>query len=275
MMNSILLQENLAPNIKKLVVLAPLVAEKVRPGEFVVLIIDEKGDRIPLTVADSDKAKGTITLIFQEVGKTTYNLGRLKAGEQIANLLGPLGRAQNFRKLGTAVAVGGGVGIAEVYPIIRALKAAGNKVISILGARSKDLLILEQPLRRLSNELFVTTDDGSYGRKGFVSDVLQEILKGTKVDLIYAVGPVPMMRRVCELSRPYGIKTLVSLNPIMLDATGMCGACRVSVQGETKFACVDGPEFDGHLVDFTELERRLQLFSEKEKKAIALERGKG
>ncbi len=267
-MNKILFKENLAPNIKKIILQAPLVAAKVLPGEFVVVIVDEKGERVPLTVAESDKDKGTLTLIFQEVGKTTYRLGRLKAGDEILSLLGPLGKATEIKKFGRVVIVGGGVGIAEVYPVGRALKAAGNKIISILGAKNKGLLILEQQLGRLSDKLFITTDDGSCGRKGFVSDALAEVLGDTKVDLVYAVGPVPMMRKVCELSRPYGIKTLVSLNPVMVDATGMCGSCRVCVRGETKFGCVDGPEFDGHSVDFTELQKRLSLFSQQEKKAM-------
>lgn len=267
-MNKILFKQELAPNIKKIVLEAPLVAKKVLAGEFVVLIVDEKGERVPLTVCDSDKEKGTIALIFQEVGKTTYKLGELKVGEVILDLLGPLGRATEIKKLGTVVTVGGGVGIAEAYPVTRAFKEAGNSVISIVGARTKDLLILEKELREICDELFITTDNGTYGRRGFVSDVLKETIGSAKVDLVYAVGPVPMMRAVCELTRPYEIKTLVSLNPVMVDATGMCGSCRVSVGGETKFGCVDGPEFDGHLVDFTELEKRLNLFSEQEKRAI-------
>jgi len=273
--NKILFKQELAPGIKKIVLEAPLVAKKVLPGEFVVLIVDEKGERVPLTVVDSDKEKGTITLIFQEVGKTTYKLGELKAGEVILNLLGPLGRATEIKKLGTVVTVGGGVGIAEVYPVTRAFKEAGNSIISIIGARTKDLLILEKELRKMCDELFITTDDGTYGRRGFVSDVLKETIGSTKVDLVYAVGPVPMMRKVSELSRPYGIKTLVSLNPVMVDATGMCGSCRVSVGGETKFGCVDGPEFDGHLVDFAQLEKRLNLFSEQEKRAMECFKSKG
>lgn len=274
-MNKILFKQELAPGIKKIVLEAPLVAKKVLPGEFVVLIVDEKGERVPLTVVDSDKEKGTIALIFQEVGKTTYKLGELKAGEVILNLLGPLGRATEIKKLGTVVTVGGGVGIAEVYPVTRAFKEAGNSIISIIGARTKGLLILEKELREMCDELFITTDDGTYGRRGFVSDVLKETIGSTKADLVYAVGPVPMMRKVSELTRPYGIKTLVSLNPVMVDATGMCGSCRVSVGGETKFGCVDGPEFDGHSVDFAQLEKRLNLFSEQEKRAMERFKSKG
>lgn len=267
-MNRIILEQNLAPNIKKIIVEAPVVAKKVLPGQFVVIIIDEKGERVPLTVVDKNEEKGTITLIFQEVGKTTYRLGRLRAADTIWGLLGPLGKPTEIKKLGEVITIGAGVGIAEVFPASRAFKNAGNKVISIIGVRKKDLLILEQDLRKVSDELFVTTDDGSYGRRGVVSDVLKEILPNRRVDLVYAVGPVPMMRVVSQFTRPYGIKTLVSLNPIMVDATGMCGSCRVCVKGETKFGCVDGPEFDGHLVDFDQLQKRLNLFSEQEKQAM-------
>ena len=266
-MNKIVFAQKLSTKIKKIIVRAPLVAKKIMPGQFVVIIIDEKGERVPLTVVDTDKEKSTIILIFQEVGKTTYKLGRLKAGDAILNLLGPLGKATEIKRLGTVVAIGGGVGIAEVFPVTQGFKRAGNNIISIIGARNKSLLILEQEMRKASNELFVTTDDGSYGRKGFVSDVLKQILVDKKVNLVYAVGPVPMMRSISELTRPSGIKTLVSLNPIMVDATGMCGSCRVSVKGETKFGCVDGPEFDGHWVDFGQLERRLNLFREQEQQA--------
>lgn len=267
-MNKIIFKQELAPDIKKIIVNAPFVAEKVLPGQFVVLVLDEKGERIPLTVVDRDKDKGTITLIFQEVGKTTHSLGELKAGDTILSLLGPLGRPTEIKKLGKIVTVGGGVGIAEVYPVTRAFKEAANSVISITGARNKSLLILEEEMGRVCDELFITTDDGSYGRKGFVSDTLKEVLTSGQVDLVYAVGPVPMMRKVCELTRPYGIKTMVSLNPVMVDATGMCGSCRISVNGETKFGCVDGPEFDGHLVDFDQLQKRLQLFAAQEKVAL-------
>lgn len=266
-MNKIISKQDLAPNIKRIVVEAPVVARSVLAGQFVVLIVDEKGERIPLTVVESDKSGGTITLIFQEVGKTTYKLGKLASGEAIQELLGPLGKATEIEKRGTVISVGGGVGIAEAYPVTRAFKEAGNKVISIIGAKTKALLILEQELRKVSDELFITTDDGSLGHKGFVSDTLRGILTSMKADLVYAVGPLPMMRAVSDLSRPFGVKTLVSLNPIMVDATGMCGSCRVHVGGETKFACVDGPEFDGHLVDFAELQKRLNLFLEQEEKA--------
>jgi len=267
-MNKIIAREDLAPKIKQIVLEAPFVAAKVRPGQFVVVIVDEQGERIPLTVMDKDQARGRITLIFQEVGKTTYRLGQLRAGETIHSLLGPLGKATEIKKIGRVITVGGGVGIAEVYPVTRAFKEAGNRVSSIIGVRSKDLLFLEQKLRKTSDELLVATDDGSYGHQGNVCDVLKEILPSAGADLVYAVGPVVMMQAVCELTRPFGVRTLVSLNPIMVDATGMCGACRVSVKGETKFGCVDGPEFDGHSVDFNELAKRLKLFSKQENKAM-------
>ena len=267
-MNRIVRKEILAPNIKMIEVEAAEIARKILPGEFVVIIVDEKGERIPLTVVDSDKKSGTITLIFHEVGKTTYRLGSLKAGESILHLLGPFGKAAEIKKLGTVIGVGGGVGIAELYPVVEVWHKAGNKIITIIGARNKNLLILEQQLRKVSNQLLITTDDGSYGRRGFVSDALEEVLSTAKAELIYAVGPVAMMRAVCEVSRPKQIKTLVSLNPVMVDATGMCGSCRVEVGGQTKFGCVDGPEFDGHLVDFKQLEIRLNQFIGQEKKAM-------
>jgi ferredoxin--NADP+ reductase len=267
-MNKIVFKQDLAPQIKKIVVEAPLVAEKVLPGQFVVIIIGEKGERVPLTVAERDKKKGTVTIIFQEIGKTTYELGKLEVGDSLAGFLGPLGRPTEIEKLDMVVTVGGGVGIAEVYPVTRAFKEAGSKVISIIGARSKEQVILEGPMRKVSDELFITTDDGSYQRKGFVSDVLKEVLSRAKVDIVYAVGPLPMMRVVSEITRAEKIKTRVSLNPVMVDATGMCGSCRVTVGGETKFGCVDGPEFDGHLVDYAELEKRLSQFLQQEKRAM-------
>ncbi|MCQ9208499.1 MAG: sulfide/dihydroorotate dehydrogenase-like FAD/NAD-binding protein [Omnitrophica bacterium] len=267
-MNKIISREELAPNIKKLILEAPFVADKVQPGQFVVIVVDEKGERIPLTVVDKDKKQGTITLIFQEVGKTTCRLGQLKATEEIHSLLGPLGKATEIKRVGKVITVGGGVGIAEVYPVTHAFKEAGNKVTSIIGVRNKDLLFLEQELRKVSDELLVATDDGSYGHRGNVCDVLKEIFPFAKADLVYAVGPVVMMQAICELTRPSGTKTLVSLNPIMVDATGMCASCRVSIKGEMKFGCVDGPEFDAHEVDFDQLAKRLKLFSKQEKKAM-------
>jgi ferredoxin--NADP+ reductase len=232
------------------------------------VIPTENAERVPLTIADSDPQRGTITIIFQVVGATTKLLDSLKEGEEIAHLLGPLGVPSHIEKFGTVVVIGGGVGIAEIYPMVKALKAAGNEVITIIGARNRRLLIYQEALQATSDRLLITTDDGSCGRKGFVSDELKDLIaSGKKIDLVVAVGPVPMMKVCCQLTKPYGIKTIVSLNPIMLDATGMCGVCRVVVGGKTKFACVDGPEFDGHEVDFEELSSRLKMYQDLEKQA--------
>jgi ferredoxin--NADP+ reductase len=257
------------PNIKKLEVEAPEIAKRALPGQFIMLRVRETGERIPLTIAAADAKTGAIAIIFQEMGKTTQLLGKLEAGESIPDILGPLGHPTHIEKLGTVVTVGGGVGVAEVLPVARAFRDAGNKVIGIIGARTKDLVILENEMKSATDELFVTTDDGTYGTKGFVSNALEDIIKkGTKVDLVYAIGPVPMMRVVSELTKKHGIKTLVSLNPIMVDGTGMCGSCRVTVEGKTRFACVEGPEFDGHLVDWNELMSRLATFKDKEKISV-------
>ena len=258
----------LAASVKQFKVTAPEIARKRRPGQFVVLRINEEGERIPLTIADADPEAGTITLIFQEVGKSTAQLGRLKAGDSIADLIGPLGVPTHIENFGTVVCVGGGIGIAPVYPIAKGMREAGNTVISIIGARNKDLLIMEEEMARVSNVLKVSTDDGSYGYHGFVSDVLQDFIdQGTSINLVVAIGPVPMMRVVCNVTRNKSIKTVVSLNPIMVDATGMCGACRVSVGGKTRFVCVDGPEFDGHEVNFAELVKRQRAYLNQEKLA--------
>ncbi len=256
----------LATQITKLEIEAPLIARKAQAGQFVVLVSDEKGERIPLTLADWDGSKGTITLIFQEVGFTTSKLSAKEAGDWIEHILGPLGHPTEIRNIGRIICIGGGVGIAEVYPITRAFRKAANEVIGIIGARSRELLILEKEMRQVCNELYISTDDGSYGRRGFVTEVLKEILNTDKtlVKLVYAVGPVIMMRAVSEVTRPLEIKTLVSLNPIMVDATGMCGACRCTVGGEVKFACVDGPDFDAHQVNFQELEKRINQFKTQE-----------
>jgi len=251
-----------------MVVEAPEIAQKRKAGQFIVLQIDDKGERIPLTIVDSDPAKGTLTIIFQIVGKTTAYLAQLNPGDYILHILGPLGHPTEISNFGTSVCVGGGVGVGVVYPIAAALKKEGNKVISIIGSRTKDLLILEQEMGLVSDQLLVATDDGSYGFHGFVSDVLQNVINsGEKIDRVFAIGPVPMMRVVCNVTRPYNIKTIVSLNPIMVDATGMCGACRVAVDGVTKFGCVDGPEFDGHAVDFDLLMKRLRMYNEQERVA--------
>jgi len=256
--------------VVRMVIEAPEVARKRKAGQFVVLMIDDKGERIPLTIVDSDSEKGTITIIYQIVGKTTTQLAKMEKGEFIMHVLGPLGHPTEIENFGTAVVVGGGVGIGVAYPIAAALKKAGNKVISIIGARTKDILILEDDMRKVSDQLLVATDDGSYGFHGFVSTVLQNLIDSKKenIAIIYAIGPVPMMRVLANLTKPYGIKTIVSLNPIMVDATGMCGACRVSVGGKTKFGCVDGPEFDGHEVDFNLLMTRLRMYCDQEKQAM-------
>ena len=258
----------LAAAVKQFKIAAPEIARKRKPGQFVVLRINEEGERIPLTMADADPQAGTITLIFQEVGTSTSKLGKLKAGDSISDLIGPLGVPTHIEKFGTVVCVGGGIGIAPVYPIAKGMREAGNTVLSIIGARTKDLLILEEEMAAVSNVLKVSTDDGSYGYHGFVSDVLQDFIdQGTTIDLAVAIGPVPMMRVVCNVTRNKNIKTVVSLNPIMVDATGMCGACRVTVGGRTRFVCVDGPEFDGHQVDFAELVKRQRAYLDPEKKA--------
>jgi ferredoxin--NADP+ reductase len=267
----ILHKERLAPNINKFVIKAPLVTRNCQPGQFVIVRVHERGERIPLTIADFNREEGTITLIVQEVGKTTYQMGELKAGDALADVIGPLGHPADVKKLGTVVTIGGGVGTAIVYPETKAFKEAGNYVISIIGFRNKELVILEEEMRKYSDELYITTDDGSYGRKGFVSDQLRDLIEqGKKIDLVIAIGPAIMMKVVCDLTRPYNIKTIVSLNSLMMDGTAMCGGCRVEVGGETKFTCVDGPEFDGHLVDFDILMKRLSTYREQER--LALER---
>ena len=244
---------------------APLIARKAKPGQFVILKINEDGERIPLTMADTDPEKGTLTIIYMVVGKSTALFKTLRVGDAFQDVIGPLGKPTHLEKLGKVVCVGGGTGVAVLHPITRALKQIGNDVTCIIGARTKDLLILESQMKSASHDLRVCTDDGTYGHHGFVTDVLKDVLEAGDVKLVVGIGPVPMMRAVANLTRPYHVKTLVSLNPIMIDGTGMCGGCRVSVGGETKFACVDGPEFDGHLVNFDELMLRLQAYSEDEK----------
>ncbi len=266
MSSKILEKEKLAPNITRLVISSPHISRIARPGQFVVLIPSPVAERIPLTIADFDREKGTISIIFQIVGATTKVLDSLKVGDEIPHLLGPLGIPSHIEKFGNVVVIGGGVGIAEIYPVVKAMKEAGNEVITIIGARSKDLLICEKELLVLSSKFYITTDDGSYGRKGFVSDELIDLIDSElKINRVIAVGPVPMMKACCSLTKTKGIKTIVSLNPLMLDATGMCGVCRVTVSGKTAFACVDGPEFDGHEVDFEELSSRLNMYKDKEK----------
>jgi len=267
---NIIRKETLAENIKLFEIDAPLIAKNAKPGNFVILRIDDFGERIPLTITDSDADKGTITIVVQEVGKTTKKLDMLNEGDKILDVVGPLGKETEIKNYGTVVCIGGGVGIALIYPEIKAFKEAGNHVISIIGAKTKDMLIFEDEISKLSDEFYITTDDGTKGRKGFVSDVLKELIDNNKkIDLVMAVGPVIMMKVVADVTRPYGIKTIVSLNPIMIDGTGMCGGCRVHTEGETKFACVDGPDFDAHQVDFDNLIARNKRFIEEEK--IALE----
>jgi ferredoxin--NADP+ reductase len=249
---------------------APLIAKKAKPGQFVILKANETGERIPLTMADTDPKKGTITIIYQVVGKSTSLFKSLQVGDHFQDVIGPLGKPTHLEKLGTVVCVGGGTGVAVMHPITRALKEIGNRVIAIIGARNKDLLILEDKMEAASHELHVCTDDGSYGHHGFVTDVLKEILEKEDIKLVAGIGPVPMMKFVCKITDEYKVKTIVSLNAIMVDGTGMCGCCRVSVGGKTQFACVDGPEFDGNLVDFDELTQRLQAYTSEE--AIANEK---
>ncbi len=259
----------LAQSIKLIEVLAPQLASKAQPGQFIILRIDENGERIPLTLADCDGQEGTITLIYQEVGRTTLELGRLESGDYILDLVGPLGKPSEIERYGTVVCVGGGVGVAPIYPITRALANAENNIISVIGARSNKHLILAEEMQRVSEKLHIATDDGSLGHKGFVTDILQQIVdSGVQIDLVVAIGPLVMMKAVSELTRPYNIKTVVSLNPIMVDGTGMCGACRVAVGQETKFACVDGPEFDGHQVNWSVAETRARMFADEEQLAM-------
>lgn len=265
-MNKIVKKEVLGPGTKLIVVEAGEIVRKAKPGQFVVIRIDEKGERIPLTIADYDAEDGTLTIVFQEVGFSTDKLGKFESGDTILDVIGPMGKPTKISQFGTVACIGGGVGIAPVYPVARQLKDAGNRVISIIGARSREFLFWEGKMKNVSDELYICTDDGSYGNKGFVTGELKSILdKDEKIDLVIATGPVVMMKAVSLVTEPYGIKTIVSLNPIMVDATGMCGACRVTIGGETKFACVDGPEFDGHKVDFDELLSRQQTYLKEEK----------
>ena len=259
----------LAQDIKLFKIKSPKIAEKRKAGQFVIIRIAEHGERIPLTIADSDTSDGTVTIIVQGVGKTTKQLNMLEAGDEIMDIVGPLGMPSHIENFGTTVSIGGGVGTAIAYPTAVALKQAGNQVITINGARSKDLVILEEEMKAVSDEAYITTDDGTYGHHGFVTDMLQKLIDdGTKIDFVLAIGPIPMMKAVSDLTKPHGIKTVVSLNPIMIDGTGMCGGCRVAVGGEVKFACVDGPEFDAHDVDFKNLTDRNRMYQEYEKKSL-------
>lgn len=264
-MCKIVRNEELAKDTQLLEIKAPKAAKKVKPGNFVMLRINEKGERIPMSISDFDRNNGTVTIVFKVVGKTTKDLSRMKKGEDIMNFVGPLGNPTEVGKFGTVVCIGGGIGIAPIYPIVKEMKNAGNHVISIIGARTKDFLFFEEKIKRVSDELYVTIDDGSYGQKGFVSNVLKGMIEeGRKIDRVIAVGPLVMMKAVSDITKPHGIKTVVSLNPIMVDGTGMCGSCRVTLGGKTKFACVDGPEFDGHEVDFENIILRNDRFLEEE-----------
>jgi ferredoxin--NADP+ reductase len=265
----ILEKVQLAPQVTKYIVSAPKIARKRRAGQFVLIRLHLGGERIPLTIADADSERGSLTLVVQEVGKTTAEMNLMKPGDRLADVVGPLGLPTHVERVGTVVCVGGGIGIAPLHPIAAAMKDAGNRLITILGARTAELLILEEEMRRISARLLICTDDGSKGSRGFVSQVLEELIdRGERIDQVVAIGPAIMMKVVCEVTRPHGIRTLVSLNPVMVDGTGMCGGCRVEVDGQSKFACVDGPEFDGHRVDFEILMRRQAMYREQERAAM-------
>lgn len=259
-------KDDLSSTISRFRIEAPFIARKRKAGNFIMVRLHEGGERIPLTIADSNPSEGTITIIVQAVGKTTKELCTMKAGSFVLDVVGPLGNPTPIENYGTVICVGGGVGTAELYPIAKALKDAGNIVHTIIGARSRDLVILENEMREVSTALYVTTDDGSYARKGFVTDQLKDVLDAPHlIKAVYAIGPLPMMKAVANLTRPYGVHTLVSLNTIMVDGTGMCGGCRVTVNGQMRFACVDGPEFDGHKVDFDELMMRNRTYVDLER----------
>lgn len=267
----ILEKEKLAPGITYFQIKAPLVARKCQPGQFIILRLDEKGERIPLTMTEYDREKGTISIVVQDVGRTTHQLSLMNIGDVVEDVLGPLGVPTPIEKVGTVLCVGGGVGVALLYPEAKAYKEKGNRVISLIGARSKDYLFFQNKIEAISDEVKYSTDDGTFGHHGFVTDLVKEILEGGEtINEVIAIGPLPMMKRVAEITRPYKIKTIVSLNPIMLDGTGMCGGCRVRVGGVVKFACVEGPDFDAHEVDFDDLMKRQKRFQEEEK--IALEK---
>jgi len=270
-MYQIVTREDLTPEIHLFEITAPEVARKAQAGQFIVIRVDEKGERIPLTIADWNREKGTVTVVFMEVGKTTRKLATVEAGESVASFAGPLGLPTHIEKFGTVVCVAGGFAIATIVPIARAMRAAGNKIISIMGFRTKDLVFWEDRLRNVSDELIVTTDDGSYGRKGVVTVPLKELLEGNeRIDRVVAIGPTVMMKFSSLTTQPFGVKTIVSLNPIMVDGTGMCGVCRVSIGGVTKFTCVDGPDFDGHQVNWDELMARQRIYLDEEKRSLEL-----
>ncbi|MFC1624324.1 sulfide/dihydroorotate dehydrogenase-like FAD/NAD-binding protein [Candidatus Omnitrophota bacterium] len=268
-MFKIISNEKIAPAIFKMELVAPLVAKKARAGQFVIIRINERGERIPLTIAERDSKN--ITIVYQVVGVTTDRLKNMKSGEDILDIVGPLGHATDVKKIGTVYCVGGGVGIAELFPVVKAYKSSGNRVKVIAGAKNKELVIYKKELKEACDEMFISTDDGSEGEKGFVSDILRRSIdSGEKIDLVYAVGPAIMMKAISDLTRPHKIKTMVSLNTVLVDGTGMCGSCRIELEGGTKFACVDGPEFDAHKVNFEELMARQTLFKVQERHACKL-----
>jgi len=258
----------LSPDVKLFEIAAPRIARKQKAGQFIILRVHDHGERIPLTIAGADPTKGTITIIAQGIGKSTKLLNHLEVGDVIRDVVGPLGKASEIHNYGTVVVIGGGVGTAIAYPTAKALKDAGNRVISILGARNRELIILESEVKAISDELYITTDDGSYGEKGLVTDRLAKVIAAEKVAHVLAIGPIPMMRAVAETTRPLAIPTTVSLNAVMVDGTGMCGGCRVVVDGKAQFACVDGPEFDAHKVDFKVLAQRNTMYRDAEKIAL-------
>ncbi|PKM56849.1 MAG: ferredoxin-NADP reductase [Firmicutes bacterium HGW-Firmicutes-3] len=268
-MYKIVKKEVLNATVKLLEIEAPLIAKKAQPGQFIILRTDEEGERIPLTIADYDREKGTVTIIFQQVGKTTQVLGALNVGDKILDFVGPLGMASHLDGYKNAVVIGGGLGSAIAYPQAKKLHEMGAKVTTIAGFRNKELIILEKEMSAVSNQIFITTDDGSNGNKGFVTDELKKLIdQDTSIDLVIAIGPLIMMKFVSQMTKSHGIKTLVSMNPVMIDGTGMCGGCRVTVAGETKFACVDGPDFDGHDIDFDEAMRRQTMYKEQEAESM-------
>ena len=271
-MFNILKKEELSDQVTLFEIEAGEIARKAEPGNFFILRTHEQGERVPLTIADFDRSRGTITAVFQKVGKATNHLGTLNEGDFIRDVVGPLGNNSHIAYFGKVICVGGGVGIAPVYPIAKALREAGNNVTSIIGARSKPILFWEDKMRNVSDDLIITTDDGSYGTKALVTSPLEDILRREKVDLVIAIGPAIMMKFVCKTTEKYGVKTIVSLNSIMIDGTGMCGGCRVDIAGETKYTCVDGPEFNGHDVNFDLLMSRLQGYIDEEKTAMNLTR---
>lgn len=261
--------EFIAPGIKRFVIEAPRIARKQKPGQFLILRLYEQGERIPLTIERSDPARGTVNIVVQSLGKTTNLLNSLETGDSILDIVGPLGKPSEIENFGTVVVMGGGVGTAMAYPTAAALKRAGNRVISIVGARNKVLVIEEKEMREVSDNLMITTDDGTYADKGFVTDKLRQLIEnGTRIDLVLAVGPIPMMRAVAEMTRKEKIRTIVSLNPIMIDGTGMCGGCRVLIDGKSEFACVDGPEFDAHRIDFAVLVQRNAMYRAAEQQSM-------